>query len=47
VGDLLHRREELLEDAARAEVDLGVDLQSEREVEATALAFNLRPVEID
>jgi hypothetical protein len=37
----------LLKDAVRAEVDLGVDLQSGREVEATALAFNLRPFEID
>jgi len=25
MGNLLHRREEILEDAARAEVDLGVD----------------------
>jgi hypothetical protein len=28
VGDLLHRREEILEDRARAEVDLGVDLHA-------------------
>jgi hypothetical protein len=28
VGDLLHRREEIFEDASRAEVDLGADLHA-------------------
>jgi hypothetical protein len=46
-GDLLHRRKEIFEDAPCAEVNLGAGLQSGREVGATALAFNLRPVEID
>ena len=28
VGGLLHRREELLKDATRADVDLGIDLHA-------------------
>ena len=31
-GDLLHRREEILEHRARAEVDLGVDLRTRIDV---------------
>jgi len=47
VGDLLHRREEIFEDRARTEVDLGVDQHAGRELQATALAYNVPPVEID
>jgi len=36
-GDFLDWREEILEDTARAEVDLGVDLHAGRELEAPAL----------
>lgn len=45
VGDLLHRRKEMREDAPRAEVDLGVDLHARDEallpaVAAQGAAFN-------
>ena len=33
-GDLLHRREEIIEHRARAEVDLGVDLHAGNKVRA-------------
>ena len=41
VGDLLHRREEILKDAARAEVDLGIDLHAGDEAQLPALAFEV------
>ena len=37
VGDLLHRRQEIFEDAARAEVDLGTDLHAGDEVQLSAV----------
>ena len=39
MDDLLHRREEILEDAADAEVDLGVDLHAGHKSIVPALAF--------
>ena len=44
VGDLLNRREEILEDAPRAEVDFGIDLHAWDEPQLPALAFEVAAV---
>ena len=38
-GDLPHRREKILKDAASTEVDLGVDLHAGDEAQLLAVAF--------
>jgi hypothetical protein len=44
VRDLLHRREEILEDAPRAEVDLGVDLHAGDEAQRDKGPLALPPI---
>jgi len=46
-GDLLHRREEILEDGSRAEVDLGVDLHAGDEAQLPALALEVAAAQVD
>lgn len=47
VGDLLHWREEIFEDAARAEVDLGVDLHAGNEAKLPAMALEAAAAQVD
>ena len=47
VGDILDRREEILDDAARAEVNLGVDLHAGDEAQSPALALEVAGAQID
>jgi hypothetical protein len=47
MGDLLDRREEILEDAPRAKVDLGVDLHAGDEAKLPALTFEVTGVQVD
>jgi len=47
VGDLLHWGEEILKDAARAEVDLGVDLHAGDETQLPALDVEIAAAQVD
>ena len=47
MGDLLDRREEIFEDAPRAEVDLGVDLHAGDEAQLPALALEVAAAQVD
>jgi hypothetical protein len=47
VRDLLNWRQEILEDAPRAEVDLGVDQHAGDEMKLPALALEVAAVQVD
>ena len=47
VGDLLDRREEILQDAPRAEVDLGVDLHAGDKAQLPALALEVATAQVN
>jgi len=46
-GDLLQQREEILEDATRGKVNLGVDLHAGEEAQLSALALEVAAAHID
>jgi hypothetical protein len=47
VGDLLDRREKVLEDAPRAQVNLSVDLHAGDEAKLPALALEVAAAQLD
>jgi len=47
VHDLLHGREAIFEDCARAEVDFGFDLHAEDEAKLPALAMEVAAAQVD
>jgi hypothetical protein len=47
VGDLLDWRQEILEHAPRAEVDLGVDVHAGDEAQLLALALEVAAAQVD